>query len=72
MVTTAGVLHESTSGRMKDNLEDYYKCKIELESKTKPEIIGGFVLRVDDQQLDASVATQLRKIKKGLDHSVVS
>lgn len=72
MVSTASDLHESTSGRIKDNLEDYYKCKIELESKTKPEIIGGFVLRIDDQQLDASVATQLRKIKKGLDHSVVS
>ena len=72
MVTTAGTLHESTSGRMKENLEDYYKCTIELKAKTKPEIIGGFVLRVDDEQLDTSVATQLRKIKKGLDQSVVS
>ena len=38
MVTTASDLHESNSGRIKDNLEDYYKCKIELESKTKSEI----------------------------------
>lgn len=72
MITTAGALHEPTAIRMKASLEEHYKCNIELETKTKAEIIGGFVLRVDDQQLDASVATQLRKIRKSLDHSVVS
>ncbi|MCK7535224.1 MAG: F0F1 ATP synthase subunit delta [Marinilabiliales bacterium] len=29
------------------------------------QIIGGFILRVDDNYIDASVRTKLRKIQKG-------
>ncbi len=72
MLTTAGVMNESTAHRMKESLEAHYKCIIELETKTKAEIIGGFVLRVDDQQLDASVSAQLKKIRKGLEDSIIS
>ena len=32
--------------------------------KVDPELIGGFVLRVEDKRLDASIATQLRTIRK--------
>jgi F-type H+-transporting ATPase subunit delta len=38
--------------------------KIELSSTIDEEIIGGFVARMGDYQYDASVATQLRKLRK--------
>jgi F-type H+-transporting ATPase subunit delta len=40
--------------------------KIELQEQTEPELLGGFVMRIDDYQIDASIASQLLKIKKGL------
>ena len=36
----------------------------DLETIIKPEILGGYILRVGDQQIDASVKTQLNNIKK--------
>jgi F-type H+-transporting ATPase subunit delta len=40
--------------------------KIELQEQTEPQILGGFIMRIDDYQIDASVASQLAKIKKEL------
>ena len=36
----------------------------DLETIIKPEILGGYILRVGDQQIDASVKTKLNNIKK--------
>ncbi|MDR0832772.1 MAG: F0F1 ATP synthase subunit delta [Candidatus Symbiothrix sp.] len=35
-------------------------CKIEFHTKTDPNLIGGFVLEIEDKRLDASVKEQLR------------
>jgi len=72
LVTTAGVLQEKTAERVKLTLENFFKSQIELQAEMNPDLIGGFILRVEDKQLDASVASQLRKIKKGMDQSVIS
>jgi F-type H+-transporting ATPase subunit delta len=37
-----------------------------LNEKTNPEVIGGFVLKVEDKMLDASVAGQFRKLRRQL------
>jgi F-type H+-transporting ATPase subunit delta len=47
-------------------LEEAFKVKIELEEVIDPDLIGGFILKVEDQQFDASVRTELNKIKKRL------
>lgn len=47
-------------------LEDTLKAKIDMEEVINPELIGGFILKVEDQQFDASVKTQLSRIKKKL------
>ncbi len=39
---------------------------MEIESEVNPDIIGGFVFDILDYRLDASVATQLRKIRQQL------
>lgn len=38
--------------------------RVVLESDTDPAIMGGFVLQVDDYRLDASVSSQLERIRK--------
>jgi F-type H+-transporting ATPase subunit delta len=40
--------------------------KMELQEQTEPELLGGFVMRIEDFQIDASIASQLSKIKKEL------
>ena len=72
VVTTAVPMDDKTIEDIRKNLEDFYKSKIELETIIKPELIGGFVWRVEEQQMDTIVGSQLRKIRKGLDQSVVS
>lgn len=42
------------------------KIKLELQEQTEPELLGGFVMRIEDFQIDASIASQLLKIKKEL------
>ena len=39
---------------------------MDLEETVDTDIIGGFILRVDDNYIDASVRKKLRKIKNEL------
>lgn len=45
-------------------LRDVFKSEIELSEKVRPEIIGGFILNVDDEQYDASIKSSLYKLKR--------
>ena len=63
---TAKSLGNELHDRMKDLLKGKFKSEIELSEEVNDKIIGGFILRIDDQQLDASVATSLNEIKKKL------
>ena len=65
LTTTTEVTSDSIQ-KVTNLLEQELKAKIELSTKIKPEIIGGLVLRLDDKQFDASIATQLKKIKQTL------
>ncbi|MGC9342712.1 MAG: ATP synthase F1 subunit delta [Bacteroidales bacterium] len=47
-------------------LEKAFNAKIELEEFVDKDLIGGFILKVEDQQFDASVKTQLKRVKKKL------
>lgn len=38
--------------------------KFDVKSIVNPEILGGYILRVGDQQVDASVKTKLNKLRK--------
>ncbi len=57
---------EAHKKRFMDLLAKVYNSKIEFTDKTNPELIGGFILKVEDEQFDASVSTSLSKIKKNL------
>ncbi len=47
-------------------VKKHYKSEIELVENIDNEIIGGFVLRVEDEQYDASVRSKLKNIEREL------
>ncbi len=45
-------------------LEKQFNCKVDFETTVDSSLIGGFVLLIDDYMLDASVKSQIEKIRK--------
>ena len=43
-----------------------YNTEVDLTCKVDSKLIGGFILQVEDQQIDASVAAKLKKLKREL------
>jgi F-type H+-transporting ATPase subunit delta len=69
VLTSAQPLNESLVAQIKEILEKEFKSKVELSQKVDEKLIGGFVLRVEDKQYDASLSTQLKKIREQLLHT---
>lgn len=42
---------------------------IKIETKVDPELIGGFVLRMGDRQIDSSVKSKLNRLKKDFERN---
>lgn len=64
VITTAIPLQKQLVTQIQQQLESDFKTKVELSQRVNTDLIGGFVLRVDDRQLDASMASGLRKVKE--------
>ena len=47
-------------------------AEVILQNKVDPSLIGGFVVNVGDQQIDASINGRLNKLKRHFDSQVVS
>ena len=69
VLTTAREMDQSVVDQIRQELESVSGGKVELSQTIDPDLIGGFVLRVDDRQYDASVSTQLKRIKETLLHT---
>jgi F-type H+-transporting ATPase subunit delta len=65
-IETAAPLTEETRQEMLAIITRVFKAEIELKEDVNKDLIGGFVLRVEDKQLDSSVKGKLRRIKKEL------
>ena len=70
VLTTAVEVSPSVKKQISDLISGVFNTKVELEEIIDAEIIGGFILRVDDNYIDASIRNKLRKIKKELIGSV--
>lgn len=66
VLTTASEVSRETTENIETLLGKELKATVELSTHVNPDILGGLVLRLDDKQYDASVATQLKKIKQTL------
>lgn len=65
-VTTASPIDDITLEKIKQFIQKRETDKIEFETKIDTRITGGFILDIDSDRLDASISTQLRKIKEQL------
>lgn len=58
------------SQQQEQSIVDYVKkekhTEVELQKKVDPSLLGGFVLRIEDMQYDASVSSRLKQVKKEL------
>lgn len=63
-IETAVPIPEETRQRIRKLLGERTKAEIWLDLHVNPEIIGGFIFRLDFREIDASVSGQLKEIKK--------
>ena len=61
---TAYPVDKETEERMKEIVHNRTHGEVDFETKVDPSIEGGFIFEVDTYRLDASVATQLRRVKR--------
>jgi F-type H+-transporting ATPase subunit delta len=66
VLTTAVKVDPKVRQQIIDFISGIFKTKVELREVVDKDIIGGFILRVEDNYIDASVKNKLRKIEKGL------
>lgn len=66
VLTTAKPLSEALVDQIQKSLENEFSAKIQLSQNIDEDLIGGFVLRVDDNQYDASISSQLKRVKEKL------
>jgi F-type H+-transporting ATPase subunit delta len=65
-LTTAVTVNDKIREEISEMISSVFKTKVELKETVDKEIIGGFVLKVNDNYIDASVRNKLRKIRKEL------
>jgi F-type H+-transporting ATPase subunit delta len=66
VLTTAVKVDDGIRNQVTELISQIFKTKVELKENVDPEIIGGFILQIDDKYIDASIKNKLRKIKKEL------
>jgi F-type H+-transporting ATPase subunit delta len=66
VLTTAIPVDAKIKTQITDLISGIFKTKVELKEVIDKDIIGGFILRVEDNYIDASVKNKLRKIEKEL------
>jgi len=66
VITTAVPVSENTKRNIMQFVKNQYNSEVELEEIVDNKIVGGFVLRVNDLQIDASFSSKLKKIREKL------
>jgi F-type H+-transporting ATPase subunit delta len=65
-LVTAQEVDESTLNSIRKLIKKAYDSEVELSSSVNEDMIGGFILTIEDMQYDASVASNLKKLKNKL------
>ncbi|MBN2350870.1 MAG: ATP synthase F1 subunit delta [Bacteroidales bacterium] len=65
-ITTSKPLDDEVKDMVAKIIAKRFKTKLELKDFTDESLIGGFVLRIEDLQIDASISSSLNKIKREL------
>jgi F-type H+-transporting ATPase subunit delta len=70
VLTTAVKVDPAVKEQVSALVSRVFSTGVELKEVVNPDIIGGFMLRVDDSFIDASVRNKLRKVRKELLESI--
>ncbi|MBA4321667.1 MAG: ATP synthase F1 subunit delta [Odoribacter sp.] len=65
-LTTSVPVNDKVRKQISELIASVFKTKVELKESVDKELIGGFILKVNDNYIDASVRNKLRKIRKEL------
>ena len=65
-VTTATELSEESYEKIKTFIKETFGADAEMDAKIDPNLIGGFILDIENTRMDASVAGQLNALKNKL------
>jgi len=70
VLTLTREIGKETKENIINAVKKAYNADVELTEKINPELIGGFILRVEDLQLDSTVKNKLNKLKKELTSTI--
>ncbi len=62
-IVTASSLSDEIIARIKNLLQNQLEKELEFRYEIDPTLIGGFILRVESMQLDASIQNELNKLR---------
>ncbi|MCD6333586.1 MAG: ATP synthase F1 subunit delta [Bacteroidales bacterium] len=65
-ITSVIPLRKNLVAKLVQWIEEEMKKKVELQQTINENLIGGFILRMDDRQLDVSISDRLQKIRQDL------
>ena len=66
-IITAVRLPEAEMNRLRTLVSDSFKdTKLEFSEQINPDIIGGFIIDVDDSRMDASISNELEQLRLNL------
>jgi len=71
-LTTAVKVESKVKKQIADIISEAFKTKVEVKENVDTDLIGGFIIRIDDNYIDGSVRTKLRKIGKKLKESIIT
>ena len=63
---SAKALNAKTKDMIMEKISASVKGKLEVNEEIDESLIGGFIVRMDDKQIDASIATQFKNLKPRL------
>ena len=63
---TAAPVSDAIKERVEKIIEEAMNSKIEMKSESNEDLIGGFIIRIEHRQYDASVASSLKSVKEKL------
>jgi F-type H+-transporting ATPase subunit delta len=66
ILTTAVKVDSGIKKQVTDMIAAIFKTRVDLKENIDNSIIGGFILKIEDDYIDASVRNKLRKIRKEL------
>lgn len=72
VVTSASGLDATTKQKALDLIKTQLNGEVELVEKVNPDLIGGFILKVGDKQIDKSVSRQLSNLRKELTNKALN